>query len=102
MPRLLCCFAIVVLNITAASADDKPQNIDLASFTCKDFQQGMQHGHEREMRSLAMWLDGYLSGISGNTEVNWQELKQYTDDLITYCRSHPASVMQEAARKAGM
>lgn len=93
---------MVMLNITATFADDKPKNIDLSNFTCKEFLHSMQNGHEQEMRSLAMWLDGYLGGISGNTEVDWQELKQYTDELITYCRNNPASVMREAARKAGM
>ena len=85
-----------------ARAENKHSNIDLSTFTCKDFLSAMQQGQEQEMRSLAMWLDGYLSGISGNTEVDWQELRQYSNDLVAYCRDNPASVMREAALKAGM
>lgn len=103
MKRLLCCIAsLAVSGITPLHAGEKAPNMDLGSFRCEAFLHQMDNGYEQEMRALTMWLDGYLGGISGNTEINWHDLGQYTEELITYCRQHSSSTMLEAARKAGI
>jgi acid stress chaperone HdeB len=102
MIRLLCCLVTLACCIPAASADDKHPSIDLATFTCGDFIRNLEGGREQDMQTLVIWLDGYLSGIAGNTELSWHELKQYRHDLATYCRKNTSTSMQEAARKAGM
>jgi acid stress chaperone HdeB len=102
MIRLLCCFAMLFLGVNVTHADGKHHNIDLSSFTCADFLEGMKNGQEQEMRSLSIWLDGYLGGISGNTEVDWRELRKYHEDLVAYCRKNTSSTMLQAGRNAGM
>jgi len=103
MNKLLAGIAMIACSgLSTAQAADKHSDIDLATYTCEEFLQAMENGQTQQTQALAMWLDGYLGGISGNTEINWHDLKQYSDDLIAYCRKSTSSGMLEAGRKAGL
>lgn len=100
---LFCCCTWLAASAVNAQAQESPENIDLTRFTCQEYLQRLASASQpSELDALITWLDGYLSGISGNTEINWREIAQYRLDLTAHCRKHSSSTLQEAARKAGM
>ena len=55
----------------------------------------------KEMRNIGQRND-YLGGISGNTELNWQDLLDYKKDLLAFCDKNPTLGLLEAARRAAV
>jgi len=108
MARLSIGWLLCLLTLPAAQADEryvigKHPNIDLSSYTCGQFLDGMKSQADRDkMHNLVMWLEGYLGGISGNTELNWQELLDYKKDLLAFCDKNPTLGLLEAARRAAV
>lgn len=102
MNKLLCCIAMAACSgfSTAHAADDRPE-IDITRFTCEAFMQELQNGQAQDMRNLAIWLDGYLTSITGEKSLNWKSLQQFFDDLVEYCRAHSKSDLFEAAHNSG-
>ncbi len=54
------------------------------------------------MFRLAAWLDGYMASVSGDTRVNWVDIRKYAEELTAYCRKNGNSILMDAARTAGI
>ena len=108
MARLFLGWLLCLLLMPAALADEryaieKHPNIDLSSFTCRQFLDGIEdQTNTAKMHDLVMWLEGYLGGISGNTTLNWKDLLDYKKDLLTFCDKNPTLGLLEAARRAAV
>jgi hypothetical protein len=46
-----------------------------------------------------MWIDGYLSGVSGDTTLSWKNLEKFSTDLVAYCAKQTRG--QGAGRRRG-
>ncbi|MCX7628097.1 MAG: hypothetical protein N2Z69_06775 [Methylophilaceae bacterium] len=90
----------------AASAGFSPAHavngpvIDLTAFTCAAFLQALEDGHADEMRDLSIWLDGYLASMTGDTRLDWNNLRQFFDDLYVHCRMQQGRDLLSAAHEA--
>ena len=49
-----------------------------------------------------MWIDGYLSGVSGDTDLDWGNLEKFSKDLVEYCGNNSNTKVLEAAKKVGI
>jgi acid stress chaperone HdeB len=77
-------------------------DIQFNSIRCGDFLQDLAEADEDSIGFIFMWLDGYLSGVSGDTVLRWRGLEGFTEELIDYCANSPRSRVLEAAREVGI
>lgn len=50
------------------------QNIDFGEITCGEFLQELSTSSAEDAGVVLMWIDGYLSGVSGDTTLDWKDL----------------------------
>ncbi|MEZ5580532.1 MAG: HdeA/HdeB family chaperone [Candidatus Competibacteraceae bacterium] len=50
---------------------------------------------------VLMWIDGYLSGVSGDTSLNWKDLEKFSTNLVAYC-GKPDEKVLDAAEAVGI
>lgn len=81
-----------------ASSDD----IDFATVSCGQFLRDVDSGTEEDLTAVLLWLDGYLSGVTGDTLLSFGGLEAFAEDLITLCRQYPRGALIEAARRVGI
>jgi len=107
MRPLSCCLAscLLLLLLTAMPAlakKQQPENIDFGALTCKEFIQEMSQTDAESAGVVLMWLDGYLSGVSGDTKLNWKSLESFSGALMESCAKTPGKKVLDVAKAAGI
>jgi acid stress chaperone HdeB len=103
MHRSLLALAIALnLACAPAYAGKKSQNIDFSDVTCGQFVAGLSEMDEQSAGIVLVWLDGYLSGVSGDTVLNWNNLESIGKDLVEYCGKHEDESVLDAAKEVGI
>lgn len=92
----------LVLFTFTAQAAKRSQNIEFSDISCTQFIQGLAEMDEDGAAYVMMWLDGYLSGVSGDTELNWNSLERIGNNLVDYCAEHGDTEVLEAAKEVGI
>ncbi|MYL83746.1 hypothetical protein GTA51_11470 [Desulfovibrio aerotolerans] len=102
--RLLCaCLLIAAMAVPAlAKKSQQPQNINFGAITCKEFVVEMADSDEESVAFILMWLDGYLSGVSGDTTLNWKTLEGFSGALMEACAKKPGKKVLEVAKEVGI
>lgn len=77
------------------------EGLDIGEMTCAGFFLAM------EIKPLGaslgiIWLDGYLSGVSGDTRFSYDFFETLTLKLALECKDNPYSKITEAAKKVGL
>lgn len=98
----LCASATLLISTPVLAKKTQMQDIDFGAITCGEFMQEMSKSSSEDAGVVLMWIDGYLSGISGDTVLNWKNLEQFSTDLIAYCGSKPAAKVLDAAEEVGI
>lgn len=81
--------ALALLGPPAAQAQ---QTIDITKITCEKFLAGQL----TDLRSLAIWLNGYVNGERGKTLIDPDTVREII--LIDYCVGHSKTLALDAAR----
>lgn len=100
MLTTLSLLALTTLPVQAKKA--RVQDIDFGDYTCRAFLSDIADASEEDAAAVLLWLDGYLSGVSGDTVLSWGGLEQFTTALIERCRRKGNEQMLEAARQVGI
>jgi acid stress chaperone HdeB len=103
--RSLVCAAILLLAATGpalAKKQQQPQNIDFGAISCKDFVLEIADADEESAGIILMWLDGYLSGVSGDTTLNWKTLESFSGALMDACAKKPGKKVLDVAKDVGI
>ncbi|MFP5259431.1 MAG: HdeA/HdeB family chaperone [Acidobacteriota bacterium] len=102
--RLLCpCLLIAVMAVPAlAKKQQQPQNINFGAISCKDFVMEIADSDEDTAGIVLMWLDGYLSGVSGDTTLNWKNLEDFSGALMDACAKKPGRKVLDVAKEIGI
>ena len=103
--RSLVCAAVLVLSVSGpalAKKQQQPQNIDFGAITCKDFVTELADADEEAAGIILMWLDGYLSGVSGDTTLNWKTLENFSGALMDACAKKPGKKVLDVAKEVGI
>ncbi|NDY57321.1 hypothetical protein G3N56_11265 [Desulfovibrio sulfodismutans] len=88
---------------TTAMAKGKNQgNIEFGELSCQEFLQGVAKGDEASVGMILMWLDGYLSGVSGDTELNWEGFESFSTALAETCAKSPKKKVLDVAKAVGI
>jgi len=83
--------AIVLLLPDPASA----QVVDLSTIKCKDF----LDSSKETIGYIMMWLDGYFTSEDDPAVVNFDQMKQKSEKLGTYCAKNPTHGLLTAAEE---
>ena len=99
--------AAIIAALLAAPANAKKQQnsnapIDFGAITCSEFLQDVSTASEDDAGALILWLDGYLSGVSGDTVLRFDGLEQFATNLVEHCSNRGRDRLIDAARKVGI
>ena len=90
--------ALLLLAAPAAAQD----SIDFGSATCGEFIEVVRTTSQDDVAGMFLWLDGYLSGVSGDTVLDWAVFGAFAENLSAYCSGHPKEKLLKAARTVGV
>lgn len=98
------CFSTSLLVPVSGLAAKKSQsqNIDFGSITCGEFLEDISKSSSEDAGVVLMWIDGYLSGVSGDTTLDWKNLEKFSTDLVAYCGNKPKIKVLDAAEAVGI
>ncbi|MCB1920132.1 MAG: hypothetical protein KDJ28_09170 [Candidatus Competibacteraceae bacterium] len=102
MTATLCLSATLLISAPALAKKTQMQDIDFGAITCGEFMQEMSTSSAEDVGVVLMWIDGYLSGVSGDTLLNWKNLEKFSADLVAYCKSKPDVKVLDAAEEVGI
>jgi acid stress chaperone HdeB len=82
---------VIALPVAAVS-------FDMGDATCADL--GSIEDSET-VTFLLIWLDGYLSGVTGDTTFDSDFLVDFTDALVEACAANPESPLVDVTEEVG-
>lgn len=82
-------------------ANVQAETIDVAKLKCSDLNQ-MSSDDEDSASTMMIWLDGYLSGVTGDTSLNDEALGNFTEKLIGACSRSPNAAILDTAKSVGI
>lgn len=71
----LCLAASLLVSGPVAAKKAQMQNIDFGTITCGAFLKELSTSTAEDAGVVLMWIDGYLSGVSGDTDLDWATSK---------------------------
>ncbi len=97
----LLCASLLALPAHAGKQSTH-DNIDFNRITCGEFISDIVQASDEDAAAVMLWIDGYLSGVSGDTVLNWKSMENYTESLVGYCLDNKRKGLLDAARKVGI
>ena len=86
---VVLCLTASLLAPPALAKKTQMKNIDFGEITCAEFLQELSTSSSEDAGVVLMWIDGYLSGVSGDTSLNWKDLEKFSTNLVAYCGKKP-------------
>ncbi|NGZ27736.1 MAG: hypothetical protein G8345_12730 [Magnetococcales bacterium] len=93
---------LLMASPAVAAKKDSSSDINFGAMKCSEFMSEMQNSSEDDMAAVLLWLDGYLSGVSGDTVLSWKNFESLTMKLIDYCGANGRVKVLDAAKKVGI
>lgn len=97
----LCCSSLL-MSMPALAKKTGAQNINFGEITCGEFMKEISQGSAEDAGVVLMWIDGYLSGVSGDTVLKWNDLEKFSTSLVAYCGKKPGEKVLDAAEAVGI
>ena len=98
----VCLSATLLVSAPVLAKKNQMQNIDFGAITCGEFMKEISASSAEDVGVVLMWIDGYLSGVSGDTVLNWENLEKFSADLVEYCGKKPDAQVLDAAEEVGI
>jgi acid stress chaperone HdeB len=73
------------------------RNIDVANCTCTDV---LNEKDTKVIVAGAIWVDGYLSGQTGETRIDLNDLESLADRVKAYCEKNPTAPILDAVKNS--
>ncbi|MBF0226698.1 MAG: hypothetical protein HQK76_14690 [Desulfobacterales bacterium] len=93
--KVLLALLIVLWVIVPLANAEK---VDMSQLTCSDL---LKIEDEDEAANLIVWLDGYLSGLTGDPKIDENALEQFVEELIKFAQKNPDVKLLKAAEMVG-
>lgn len=90
----------VLLSFCAAEASAGDE-LDFGKLSCEDFTTIIQELNSDEGAGILLWLDGYLSGITGDTVLDPKGMEKNSMRLVKYCLKNGSVKLLDATRRVG-
>ena len=94
--------AALTVAAPAAAQRKQTQNIDFGAISCQQFLEDVSNASEDDVGAIMLWLDGYLSGVSGDAVLRFGGLEQFGQNLVTHCANRGSDRLLDAARMVGI
>lgn len=94
--------SMLAFALSAQARKQSVQNVDFGEIDCATFLQDIASGTEDDAASVMLWLDGYLSGVSGDTVLRFDGLESFATGLVEYCAENGSKPLLDAARTVGI
>jgi acid stress chaperone HdeB len=85
-----------------AAKQQQSGDVDFGSVTCATFMKDLSTASEQDAGAIFLWLDGYLSGVSGDTVMRPAGMEQFVQALLDHCSKRGKDNLLDAARKVGI
>ena len=99
---VVLCLTASLLAPPALAKKTQMKNIDFGEITCAEFLQELSTSSAEDAGVVLMWIDGYLSGVSGDTSLDWKDLEKFSTNLVAYCGKKPDEKVLDAAEAVGI
>ncbi len=99
---LACVLAAGAVPAEAQKRAKIDDNIDFGSYSCRQFLEEAAEASEDDVAMVLIWLDGYLSGVSGDTVLTWDGFERFAEALVNYCDARGNHRLLDAARRVGL
>lgn len=83
--------ALAVTMLGGAPVAGHAADQDMAKITCKEFLDAKEH-----MSMMIMWIDGYMSGKSGNTLISDAWMEKLGVHLGSFCAQNSSKTIMDA------
>ncbi|MBF0294593.1 MAG: hypothetical protein HQL96_05340 [Magnetococcales bacterium] len=95
--------ALTMAMASPVEAKKKPRvpNIDFGNMSCREFLDDVKESDKEDIGAVLLWLDGYLSGVTGDTVLNWKKLEVITERLLERCQARGKTMLLDAIREVG-
>lgn len=90
------------LGLCASNPAQASDNIDFGAITCKTFLTDVAAASEDDVAGMMLWLDGYLSGVSGDAVMRFDAMEAFGENLVAHCSKRGNDKLLDAARKVGL
>lgn len=102
MLSLLACALLFSASGAEAKKNMAVEDLDFGTYTCAAFLNDAATASSEDLGAIFLWLDGYLSGVSGDTVLKWKGLESFSEKLVGYCKANGKAKLLDAARKVGI
>jgi acid stress chaperone HdeB len=106
MIKLISASLLAALALTLAPVAEarkgQIQDIDFGAISCKAFLNDLSTASEEDAGAIFLWLDGYLSGVSGDTVLRWDGMGSFAEELVNRCQRRGNERLLDAARNVGL
>lgn len=95
-------FVLTLFSLNFSSPVYAMDSIDFGAITCSEFINEMSQVSDEDAGTIMMWLDGYLSGITGDTVLRFSGLEEIGEALVNGCAESPNSKVLDVVRIVGI
>ncbi|MBF0527869.1 MAG: hypothetical protein HQK55_01090 [Deltaproteobacteria bacterium] len=94
---------LFLVPVGASAAGKQIQKIDLGKMTCGEFLQEAGADSSGETAAyMLMWLDGFLSGVSGDTVLDGKQFEEFSKNIAAHCAKNPTANLLAASKELGL
>lgn len=81
----------------AALAPVHAESFDMKDMSCAQLMQA----DEEDAGVILLWLDGYLSGVTGDTRLDTDFLETFAEEMASACEKTPQAKILDVAQIVG-
>jgi acid stress chaperone HdeB len=98
MAVVVALVATVAFSSSAFAKKEQNVKFNMQDLTCKE----LIELDEDTAGIMLMWLDGYLSGVTGDTRFDSDQFGSFAGSLGEYCAKKPAAKVLDASHELGV
>ena len=88
----------LAFSSTVFAKKEQAIKFDMKDLTCKE----LLEMESDDMGTMLMWLDGYLSGVTGDTKFDSDQFGSFAGSLGEHCAKNPSDKAVDASHKLGV
>jgi acid stress chaperone HdeB len=99
MKSPIAVFAAFIFGAGLSTA--RADSIDMEKMKCSELIE-MTETDEAAVTYTIFWLDGYLSGVSGDAKLDEDGIATFTENILKSCKKSPSAGVLKMAKKVGL
>lgn len=98
MKKTLILVAALLISTNAFAKKEQNFKFDMNDLSCKE----LIESDEETIGMMLMWIDGYLSGVTGDTRFDSSQFTNFAGALGDYCAKNQNSKVLDASHQLGI